>query len=174
MKKRIVLIVCFAVIMACAPVRVHYDYERGTDFNSYKTYNYYESMDTGMSELDFKRMVEALDAGLQAKGLQLSEQPDFLINIKSSQFQENQRNNVGVGVGGSGRSVGGGISIGIPVGQPKISREIVIEFIDDSKSGLFWQAVSDSNYNPNATPDAKESQFNVIVAKVLAQYPPKN
>ncbi|WP_299399295.1 DUF4136 domain-containing protein [uncultured Gelidibacter sp.] len=172
MKKGLLLLGVFLFVFSCAPVRVNYDYEKGTDFNAYKTYNYYEAMDMGMSELDSKRLLDALDSGLQAQGMRLSDTPDFLINIKSSQYQEAQRNNVGVGVGGSGRNVGGGISIGIPVGQAKINREIVIEFVDDSKSGLFWQAVTDSNYNPNATPEAKETQFQTLVAKVLSAYPP--
>lgn len=160
------------VVCSCATVQVNYDYERTTDFNTYKTYNYYESMDMGMSELDARRLLDALDSGLQAQGLRLSDAPDFLINIKSSQFQDSQRNNMGVGVGGSGSHVGGGVSIGIPVGQSKITREIVFEFVDESISGLFWQAVSDSKYHPNTTPEAKEAQFQTIVSKVLSEYPP--
>ncbi|OBX25833.1 hypothetical protein A9996_07850 [Gelidibacter algens] len=161
-------------VLSCASVRVNYDYEKTTDFNAYTTYNYYGTMDMGMSELDSARLLDALDLGLQAKGLSLSDAPDFLINIKSSEFQESQRNNVGVGVGGGGGSVGGGISIGIPVGQAKINREIVFEFVDENKSGLFWQAISESAYHPNATPQARETQFKAIVAKVLAAYPPNS
>ncbi|MBJ7881879.1 DUF4136 domain-containing protein [Gelidibacter salicanalis] len=174
MKKGLLLLVLSLVVFSCATVRVNYDYESATDFGTYKTYNYYETMDTGMSELDSKRLLDALDSGLQAQGLSLSDAPDFLINIQSSQYQEAQRNNVGVGVGGSGRNVGGGVSIGLPVGQAKINREIVFEFVDETKSGLFWQAISTSKYNVTATPEAREIQFKAIVAKVLSGYPPRS
>ncbi|HUH27957.1 DUF4136 domain-containing protein [Gelidibacter sp.] len=172
MKKSLFLIGLSLMIISCATVRVNYDYEKATDFNTYKTYNYYSDMNTGMSELDSRRLLDALDAGLQAKGMTLSDSPDFLINVKSSTYHEAQRSNMGVGVGGSGGNVGGGISIGIPVGQAKANREIVFEFVDENKSGLFWQAISESAYQANAKPEVKESQFKAIVEKVLSGYPP--
>ena len=172
MQKSLILWGLSLLVLSCAPVRVNYDYEKLTDFNSYKSYNYYSDMNTGMSELDAKRLLDALDSELSAKGLHMSDSPDFLINIKSNTFQEGRRNNVGVGLGGGGGHVGGGISIGIPVGQAKINREIVFEFVDDNISGLFWQAISESAYAPNAKPEAKETQFKAIVEKVLSGYPP--
>lgn len=170
--KKSLLLGLSLLIMSCGAVRVNYDYEKTADFNSYTSYNYYSDMNTGMSELDSKRLLDALDAGMQAKGMHLSDAPDFLINITSNTFQEAQRNNVGVGVGGGGGHVGGGISIGIPVGQTKMLREIVFEFVDDNKTGLFWQAISESAYRPNAQPETRETQFKAIVEKVLSGYPP--
>lgn len=172
MKKILVLCSLSLFILSCATVRVNYDYEKRTDFNTYKSYNYYSDMNMGMSELDAKRLLDALDAELKAKGMHLSDSPDFLVNIKSSTFQEGSRNNVGVGLGGGGGHVGGGISIGIPIGQAKINREIVFEFVDENKSGLFWQATSESAYQPNAKPEVKETQFKAIAKKVLSAYPP--
>jgi hypothetical protein len=130
-------------------------------------------METGLSELDAKRLFDILDIQLQQKGLQLSDTPDFYINIKSSEYEEAQRNTVGVGVGGTGRNVGGGISVGIPIGQSNINRQIIIDFVDESGFGLFWQAVTESSYNPNATPEKRETMLQQIVAKVLEGYPPK-
>lgn len=160
-------------MLSCAPIYVNYDYEKGTDFTSYKTYNYYAQMQTGLSELDTKRLMDALDAKLQSRGFTLSETPDFFIDIKSSEFHGAQRSNVGVGVGGGGGNVGGGISIGIPVGQSNINRQITLDFVDENKNGLFWQAVSESSYNPNANPEQREKQMQAIVEKVLSKYPPK-
>ncbi|WP_027127074.1 DUF4136 domain-containing protein [Gelidibacter mesophilus] len=172
MKKSLLLFGLAVLVMSCTAVRVNYDYEKTTDFNAYKTYNYYNDMNMGMSELDAKRFLAALDAGLQAKGMSVSDSPDFLIDIKSNTFQEARNSNVGVGVGGGGGNVGGGISIGIPVGQANINREILFEFVDNNKSGLFWQAVSESSFQPNAKPEVRESQFKAIVEKVLSGYPP--
>lgn len=161
------------LVVSCAPVHVNYDYEKGTDFTQYKTYNYYSNMETGLNELDTKRLLDVLDEKLTTKGITLSETPDFYINIQSSEFQEAQRNTVGVGVGGSGRNLGGGISIGIPVGQQNINRQIIIDFVDESKIGLFWQAVTETSINPNSSPEKKEERFKIIVDKVLEGYPPK-
>ncbi|MDO5972122.1 DUF4136 domain-containing protein [Flavivirga aquimarina] len=167
------IILLALLILGCAPIRVNYDYDRTTQFSSYKTYNYYSDMNTGLSELDTKRLLNAIDAKMTAKGFSFSDTPDFFIDIKSSEYQEAQRNTVGVGLGGGGRNAGGGISIGIPVGQANMNRQITIDFVDENKKQLFWQAVSESSFNPNATPEQREVQFNKIVEKILIAYPPK-
>ena len=161
------------LIISCAPIHVNYDFDKGTDFSKYKTYNYYANMKTGLSELDTKRFLNALDTKMQAKGFRLAEKPDFFIDIKSSEFQEAQRNTVGVGLGGGGRNVGGGVSIGIPIGQANVNRQIIIDFVDENGKGLFWQAVSESSFNPNATPENREARLNAIIDKILVNYPPK-
>lgn len=160
-------------VTSCAPIHVNYDYEKGTDFTQYKTYNYYSNMETGLSELDTKRLFNILDERLTAKGMTLSDTPSFYINIQSSEYQEPQQNTVGVGVGGSGSNVGGGISVGIPMGQANINQQIIIDFVDESKTGLFWQAVVESSINPNTTPEKREERIKAIVDKVLEGYPPK-
>jgi hypothetical protein len=58
------------------------------------------------------------------------------------------------------------------MGQNQMNRQIVIEFVDENKTGLFWEAVSESSFNPNASPEKREVQFQTIVAKIFAQYPP--
>lgn len=160
-------------LVSCAPIRVNYDYETATDFTTYKTYNYYANIQSGLNELDTNRLMNALDEELQSKGLTLSETPDFFIDIKSDEFQEATRSSVGVGLGGGGRNVGGGVSIGIPVGQSNLNRQIIIDFVDENGVGLFWQAVSEDSFNPNAKPDKREAKFKAIVVKILENYPPK-
>jgi len=170
-----VFIVLFLAILvvSCAPIRVNYDFEKGTNFNKYKTYSYYGDMKTGLSELDTKRFLDAFDAKMAAKGFSFSETPDFLVDIKSKEYQEAQRNTVGVGLGGGGRNMSGGISIGFHIGQSNFNRQIIIDFVDENGNGLFWQAISESSFNPNASPEKREQLFNAIAEKVLLQYPPK-
>ncbi len=158
---------------ACAPIYVTHDYEKTVDFNNYKSYNYYADIETGMSQLDDKRLFKALDDALQNRGYTLSESPDFFIDIKTSEFQQARGNTVGVGVGSAGRNGGGGISIGLPIGQSQLGRQIVFEFVDEDGIGLIWQAVSESDYRPNATPEKRETQFIAIVEKVLKKFPPE-
>ncbi|MGK0252956.1 MAG: hypothetical protein ACI9OE_000412 [Mariniflexile sp.] len=160
------------LVVSCAPIRVNYDFEKGANFSKYKTYNYFSDMKTGLSDLDTKRFLDALDATMIAKGFDLSEAPDFFVDIKSSEYQAAQRSNVGVGLGGSGGNMGGGISIGLPLGQSNINRQIIIDFVDENGKGLFWQAVSESSFKPNATPEKREQLLKAIAEKVLMPYPP--
>tara|TARA_R110002049_G_scaffold206269_1_gene376779 strand:- start:22873 stop:23400 length:528 start_codon:yes stop_codon:yes gene_type:complete len=161
------------LIVSCAPIRVNYDFDKTANFTTYKTYNYYNDMQTGMSELDTKRLLDALDAKMDEKGFILSDAPDFFIDIKSSEYQEPQRQTVGVGLGGSGRNMGGGISIGLPIGQANVNRQIKIEFVDDNKKQLFWQAVSEYGFSPNAEPEQRGAKFKALAEKVLSKYPPE-
>ena len=171
--KNLLLIPILLLVLSCSSIRVNYDYESSADFSKYKSYNYYSNINSGLSELDTKRLLDALDAGLQAKGINLSDTPDFYIDIKSSEYQEVQNSSVGVGLGGGGGNVGGGISVGIPIGQSNINRQIQFDFVDENGKGLFWQAISESTYEPNATPDKREAILTAIVAKVLEGFPPK-
>ena len=166
---------CFALVLgliSCSSIRVNYDYDPDTDFSGYLTYNYYTDMDTGLNNLDTNRLIDAIDAVMQQKGIKLSEEPEFLINIQSQSFYNPQSSSVGVGVGGTGGDVGGGVSVGIPIGSRSLERELVFDFVDIQKNQLFWQCVSSSNYNENASPEVKERKINEIVAKVFSQYPP--
>lgn len=161
-----------SVLISCAPIHVSYDFDKTTQFANYITYNYYSDMQTGLSELDTKRFLDALDANMAIKGFRLSDTPDFFIDIKSKEFQEVQRQTVGVGLGGGGGNMGGGISIGLPIGQTNVNRQLIIEFVDDNKKQLFWQAVSEYSFKPNMKPEQREEKFSAITEKVLSKYPP--
>ncbi len=165
-------LVLISSLLSCSAVRVNYDYDKKTDFSNYTTYNYYPEMETGLSELDSKRLLKAIDSTMQLKGILFSEEPDFFINIQSRAFRNPQNSTVGVGVGGTGRNVGGGVSIGIPVGGSNFEREIVFDLVDSQKDELFWQAVSESAFRENASPSVKEEKLNDIVSKVFSKYPP--
>jgi len=130
-------------------------------------------MKTGLSELDNKRLIRSMDSKLKTMGLTRSENPDFYIDIQSQDIQNRNNSNVGVGVGGGGGSGFGGVSVGIPIGQNKHIRELVVEFVDDTKTGMFWQAVSESSYSPNASPEKREAKFVALVEKIFASYPPE-
>jgi hypothetical protein len=168
------MMILIIFVSSCAPIYVNYDYEKGTDFSKYKNYNYYSDMETGLSELDTKRLLDAFDLQLKEKGFNLSNTPDFFIDIKSIEFHGLQRETVGVGVGGGGGNVGGGISIDLPIGQTNINKQITIDFVDENIKQLFWEAVSESSFNPKSDPEKREAKLNAIVEKILSKYPPKN
>ena len=167
MKKLLTLYLC-CTLLSCG-VTVNFDYEKGTDFSTYKTYHYFDDMQTGLSELDSKRFFRALDTILQEKGFVLSETPDFIIDIKSETFQSAQNTSVGMGVGGGG----GGVSVGIPIGQGQLTRQIVFDFVDGQTQKLFWQAASNEPTLPENTPKAREAKFKEVIIKVLNGFPPK-
>lgn len=171
--KRILFLLTVVLQCSCNAIRVNYDYDKEANFTNYTTYNYYPDMQTGLSELDTKRLMDAVDAEMKAKGIKLTEEPDFFINIESNSFQKPKNNSIGVGLGGSGRSIGGGVSLGIPVGGPKMERQIRFDFVDNEKDKLFWQAESQSPFKENGTPQERDEKLRDLAAKVFKKYPPE-
>lgn len=169
---RFLLIIVACMLCACSSVRVSYDYDKATDFSSYTTYNYFSDIESGLSQLDERRLMRALDSTLQSKGYLLAEEPDFYINILSNEFRNAPNNAVGVGIGGTGRNVGGGVSFGVPVGNSGIQRRIQFDFVDAQKDALFWQASSESGYRENASPSVREQRLRAVVKKVFSKFPP--
>lgn len=171
--KRITYLLVAFLLVSCGAY-VDYDYEKTTDFSQYKTYNYFTNMDTGFSQLDNKRLFRVMDAKLKSMGFIKSENPSFNIDIQSSAITNNITDNVAIGVGGTGNNIGGGVSFGIPVGAYAVQREVIIEFVDDSKNGMFWQAVTVLSQTSNNTPEKREAAFVKLIEKIFSKYPPKS
>ena len=60
------------LMMSCGAVKVDYDYDRDVDFSKYSTYNYFSDVETGLSQLDERRLIRVLDSTLKTKGYQLA------------------------------------------------------------------------------------------------------
>ncbi|GAB4158018.1 MAG: hypothetical protein Tsb0033_10650 [Winogradskyella sp.] len=171
--KAVKYIFLFLFVASCGTV-VNYDYEKSTDFSKYKTYDYFVDMQTGLSQLDTKRLINSIDAKLATMGLTRSDHPDFYIDILSQNIMNANNSTVGVGAGGGGGGGFGGVSVGIPIGGNQKTRQIIIDFVDKKQNErLFWQAVSESNYHENASPEKREAYFDALVEKIFSKYPPK-
>ncbi len=152
---------------------VNYDYDREVDFSKYKSYNYFPSLSSGMSELDDKRIMRATDSLLQERGFIKSKTPDVFINFYSKEYTSNSRNTIGFGLGSGGRNTSVGVSGGIPIGGKVVNQQLTIDFIDAEEDALFWQAVAENEYKENASPQEKENHFYTTLQKIFNKYPPK-
>ena len=169
MKRIIVLCLCAtALLMSCSSTKVYMDYDKDTKFKTYQTYNYFLVENTGLSELDQKRVIKALDSILPQKGYSKETIPDFNVNFYVETYTVNNQSSIGVGLGGGGGRVGGGVSGGIPHQYfqhqnkdryekyaRKQKEEIIVslhnlEFIDAfgllTSKELYWQAVVETKF----------------------------
>ena len=160
------------ILVSCGSIDISSDYDSQTNFNAYKRFHFFEDAGKGLNELDVKRIHKSLTEGLQSIGLEKKDSPDFYINIVSEERVSEQRNTIGVGIGG-GRNVGFGISGGIPIGGRKIHQQIVIDFVDAKSNQLIWQGVVSSEIKEKLTPKEKEIHYKKVVQKILEKYPPK-
>ncbi len=161
------------LLSACASVGVNHDYQPNTDWAAYRTYAFYPGMETGLTELDTRRLLAAVEEVLREKGYGQSEEPDFMINIFSESYQEVSDSSVGVGIGGTGSNVGGGISVGIPVSSSSLKRRITFDLIDAGKDQLIWQAISKDSFRDSDKPHQREERLAAVAQKVFSEFPPE-
>src|SRR5699024_9696538 len=138
-----------SLFTASGSIKTYSDFDETLDFSRYQNFALYNDMDTGLSDLDEKRFSAALVSVLEEKDFQSSEDPDFMINFYSKVYEENNRNHIGIGIGGGGSHVGGGISGGIPINMRKHIMSLTVEFVDATTNQLFWQGVAEAKFNPD-------------------------
>jgi len=161
------------LLMSCSSTKVFTDYDENADISSFQTYNYFVKTQTGLNDLDEKRLVKAIDSIMQKKGFLISDAQDFNVNFYAETYTVNSQNSIGVGLGGGGR-VGGGVSGGIPINTSKDMMALTLEFVDAKNNELFWQAVVETRNKNSESPIARQLFFDEIIQKALEKYPPES
>lgn len=170
--KIIRILIPILLLVACNAPRSFIDYDEQADFSAITSYNIFPELQSGLSELDEERLLRSLEAGFKNEGLVQSPNPDILVNVYSEEFMEQSRNSLGIGVGGTGSNVGVGISGGIPLGGPETWLSLTFDIIDAEQDELIWQAVVQSKFDRNASPEERQVAFDRMVAKALEDFPP--
>ena len=161
------------IVASCDTVKVYSDYDKSADFKQYKTFAFLKSgIDkVEISDLDKKRILNAIDQNLQAKGMTKSETPDLLVNIftkSREQISVNQFN------AGWGYGWGYGWNPYMYGGQTTVSSStegtLYIDLIDAKKKELVWQGEGIGTLSKDM--NEKDAIVNDIVTKILAQFPP--
>lgn len=161
-----------SIFLISCGATVDVDYDKQVDFSQYNSYNFFPTIDSGLSDLDDDRIIRAMDSVLQQRGFVRSESPQLYINFYARESLSNSRNTIGFGVGSGGGNVGVGVSGGIPIGGKLINQRLTIDFIDVQKDDLVWQAIADGEMKERATPQKKEAYYYAIIQKILTKYPP--
>ena len=166
------LFVC-AIFSSCNSTRAVYDYDDSVNFNQFKTYQFFPDFQSGLSQLDETRLITSLEAEMKVQGFSKSESPDIYVNVYSRKYIDQNRSSLGVGIGGGGGNLGVGVSGGIPIENSSVILELTVDIIDVSKDSLIWQAIVETKFNSNASPEERRAVFNKMAKKALEAYPPK-
>lgn len=170
MKTYIVPIIALLLLASCSSVRVASDYDTKVNFNQYTTYAFFKpGIDKAeISDLDKRRILRAIDAELNLKGMQKSESPDLLISFftKAKERVDVYQNHYGWG---------GYWGWGHPWGGTTVSKTtegtLYIDIIDAKTNELIWQGIGTAPLARDM--EKKEARINEIVMKILERYPPK-
>lgn len=169
------------LLASCSSVNVSSDFEKGTDFSSFKTYAFYKKgIDkVEISDIDKRRILRAIEKEMDAKGLVKSENPDLLVSIftKSREKVDVYNNNYygwypyyyGHGFGPFGMGHGFGYT------NVSTSTEgtLFIDLIDARKKELAWQGIGTGILISSKNIEKKEARINEFVSKIMTAYPPE-
>ena len=168
MTNKILLIAIFLSLTSCGP-KIFVDYDTETDFEKYKAYNFYDPSNSGLNELDNKRVMDAIEVELDSLNKKQKVIPDFSIEFIADKFVKNQPHNVGVSVGGGAGGVGGSV----PVNSEKEMIALTINFADALTDELFWQVVVEAEFDSEMKPQERKKFYTDLISKALVNYPPQ-
>lgn len=166
------LLLLFAVA-SCDTIKVYSDYDKTVDFKQYKTFAYMKSgIDkVEISDLDKKRILNAIEQQLLAKGLTKSENPDLLVNIFTKSREEISVNQFsaaygyGWGWGWNPYMYGGSTYV-----SSSTEGTLFIDLIDAKKKELVWQGEGSGTLSKEM--NEKDAIVQDFVSQILSQYPP--
>jgi hypothetical protein len=162
------------VFASCSSVKVYSDFDNKVDFTQYRTYAFHKNgIDkVEISQLDKKRILNAIDRELVNKAMIKSNNPDLLINIFTKEREKIDVNqfNMGWGYGwgwGWNPYLWGGRNT---YATSSTEGTLYIDLIDARTNELIWQGEGVGYLTENRR--EKEKRINEFVAKILEQFPP--
>jgi hypothetical protein len=176
-------VLAFLLLSACSSVRVLSDYDKGAQFNTYKSFAFYKTgIDKAqISDIDKKRILRAIEAEMTTKGFVKSENPDILVSIFTKEREQVDIYNNYWGGGGFGWGWnpwywGGGFGPGWGWGGSNITTRtqgsLYIDLVDAKNKELVWQGKGDGTLTNSKKIEKKEQRIQEFVSKILEQYPP--
>ena len=157
---------------------VHYNYDRGARFSSYKTYQWVELPDAVPDQLVERDIKRAIDEQLAQKGLTRVEKgADLYVGYHALIHLEKGVNLSAWGTRGGPGGWGGwggfdngsvtGQTSTIPVGM------LFVDLYDAAKKQLIWRGDADKTIDLKKDPNKNYKNLQKAVAKLFKNYPPQ-
>ncbi|MFQ5584602.1 MAG: DUF4136 domain-containing protein [Calditrichia bacterium] len=158
-------------------IKVQHDWDKQEDFSRFKTYDIMEMPQNKRgNQLVFKRIVDAVERELAAKGLTRNvPDPDLLVAIHTS--VKNRVNVTDWGYhyapygyywGGSGYWGGSRIDV-----YEYEEGTLIIDFVKAGDEEMIWRGVAQGTMPENPSPEKVDRIINEVVNRILKNYPPK-
>jgi hypothetical protein len=151
---------------------ITYDFDKAADFSRFKTYAWVRG--TPLSdELNHKRIVNAVDTQLAAKGLgkvEVGASPDVLVAYHAT-FNKNLQIN-GFSTGWGGYRFGANRSGSARVDEILVGT-LVVDMVDAGSRTIVWRGTATKEVDVKANPEKREKNINKAAEKLFKNYPPK-
>lgn len=169
---KVILPLLLVVVMAgCSGIKVSTDYDRKADFTKYKTFNFSKEVDkVTLNDLNRRRLKDAITKEMEAKGFQVSNTPDVLVNafVKGrTKYTATANTNY---MGGPFMYYRGWGSSNTYVDVNKsIEGTLFIDLIDVQEKKMIWEGVAEGLVNPRT--ETREEKINSVVAMIFKSFP---
>ena len=155
-----------------AAQEVSYDFDKAADFSRFKTYAWVPGTEL-KDALNHKRVVDAVDTQLAAKGLEKVEagaSPDVLVAYHAS-FDKNLR------ITGFSSGFGGyrfaGTRSGTARAEEILTGTLVVDIVDAKTKTIVWRGVASKELDTHASPEKKDKNIQGAARKLFKNYPPQ-
>jgi len=176
LKGCLAFIQAFLVMAVCAYGQdVHYNYDRGTNFASYKTYRWVDLPGRVPDELIDRDIKRSIDEQLAQKGLtKIEKDADLYVGYQTVIDMEKGINVSAWGTRGGPGGWGGldsgtvtGQTSAIPVGM------LLVDLYDPAKKQLIWRGDATKSLDLKKDPDKNYKNLQKAMAKLFKNYPPQ-
>ncbi len=170
MKSTVFFLTLGATVLAlsCSSINVSHDYDPQANFNNLKTFSWLSfPKKAKVNQLVVKRIQDAVTGELEAKGLRLSSNPDFMIAMHGATKEKLDIQDWGYS---SPRAAYWG-QRDITV-QQYTEGTLILDFVDAKSKEIIWRGVASGAVDPGASPEKRTKRINEGVAKLLAKFPP--
>ena len=174
MKNNLLLIGILFILCSCSSLKVTTDHEKGTDFSSYDNFSIVEveADQTGISDIDLRRIHNAVKNEMMSKGLKEMKGSNLEIHVHGI-VQDKVSTDYDTEYYGYGmyrRRFGYGTAVTtVDITEYK-EGSLIIDLVDASKDQLVWQGIGTARLKED--PKGREDRINKAVAKILEDYPP--
>lgn len=179
----LVLVLLLLAATGASAQDVRYDFDQSRDFSKYKTYKWVTVKGADQTDdLTAKRITDAVDAELSAKGLTKTESDsaDLYVAYETAVGTEKQFTSFNTGWNyGPAWAPGwygyGGVATGSTYGSTSTIHvgQLDLSMYDPHERQLVWRGTVSKTLDPKAKPDKKQKNIAKAVRKLLKNYPPK-
>ena len=174
MRRLIPLLALVAAAGCRPPLTVDNDYDPGTDFAKYKTWNWLPGAKPSEKDIDSlseQRIRSAIEAELPHHGVtKAGEGADLSVNFRISVQHKIETSNASVGVGYGW----GPAHVGVSKSPSRSYDEgtLILDLVDAKTKTLVWRGTAIGTVDKDFTPEERQERIQNAVAELLRDYPP--
>ena len=149
---------------------VSYDFDKSTDFSKFKTYALVRGTVLA-DEINHNRIVSALNAQLEAKGLAPAGTPataDLLVAYHATFDRDLEISGFGTGFG----PYRFGSRSGVARTEKILTGTLAVDIVDSRTNAIVWRGTASNEIDAKADPKKRERNISRAAERLFKNYPP--